>query len=123
MLYRTDASFVGMTGKTINACRQVVDGCHSTASDLSSQRRRVCAYCREEKLPSVVPVGKLLLNLWYRWLIPANDRAGSSNLQGANRQKEGWIAKDNVMTLLSIKNSYVDSIFQRITCHRNMLSG
>ena len=38
--YCTDASFLPMTCKFINACRQVADGCHSTASANSSRRRR-----------------------------------------------------------------------------------
>jgi hypothetical protein len=38
--YCTDASFPGRTGKIINACRHVADGCHSTASGMSARRRR-----------------------------------------------------------------------------------
>jgi hypothetical protein len=60
MLYCTDASFLGMTGKTINTYRQVVDICYSTASQLSSRRRRDLCILREQRLPLVVLIERLL---------------------------------------------------------------
>jgi hypothetical protein len=61
MGYCTDASFPGMIDKTINACIQVVDGCHSTASDLSCRRRRHLCIPVLDKIAPVVLLKKLLL--------------------------------------------------------------
>jgi hypothetical protein len=56
-----------MTGKIVKACRHVVDSCQSTASDLSSRRRRdLC-----------IPLPEKTASCKRRWLTPPGSFSSS----------------------------------------------